>query len=108
MTGARSPARTAEHQPLSSLIGTTEQGKGQHLKNLLDRLGKASAALIDWEFFTIDGHDICRIGIDPSDHPVFEAKGEQRLFWWRTPVSTERIDDEQELDRLMVRRWSPG
>ena len=51
---------------------------GQHLKNLLDRLGKSAAALVDWEFFTIDGKDICRVSIDPSDHPVYEKKGDDR------------------------------
>ena len=79
---------------------------GQHLKNLLDRLGKAAASLVDWEFFSIDGKDICRISIDPSDHPVFETKGDQQLFWWRTPVSTDRIDDDYERDRVIARRWS--
>jgi type I restriction enzyme, R subunit len=79
---------------------------GQHLKNLLDRLGKSAAALVDWDFLTIDGKDICRIGIDPSDHPVYEARGDQQLFWWRTPVSTDRIDDEGERDRLIARRWN--
>lgn len=48
---------------------------GQHLKNLLDRLGTSAAALVDWEFFTIDGKDICRISIEPSDHPVHETRG---------------------------------
>jgi hypothetical protein len=78
---------------------------GQHLKNLLDRLGKSAASLVDWEFFTIDGKDICRISIDPSDHPVYETKGDDRVFWWRTPVSTERIDREEDLDRIIARRW---
>ena len=78
---------------------------GQHLKNLLDRLGRAAAALVDWEFFTINGADICRIDIDPSDGPVFETKGETQVFWWRTPVSTERID-EPDLSRIITRRWS--
>ena len=49
---------------------------GQHLKNLLDRVGKSAASLVDWEFFNIDGKDICRVNIDPSDHPVFEVKGD--------------------------------
>ena len=78
---------------------------GQHLNNLLDRLGKAAAALVDWDFFTIDGKDICRISIDPSDHPVFETKGDQRVFWWRNPVGTDRIDDERDRDRVIARRW---
>ncbi len=77
---------------------------GQHLKNLLDRLGQAAAALVDWEFFTINGADICRIDIDPSDTPVYETKGPSQIFWWRTPVSTDRIDDP-DLSRIIVRRW---
>jgi predicted HTH transcriptional regulator len=85
----------------------TERGDrdlwGQHLKNLLDRLGKSAAALVDWEFFTINGEDICRIDIDPSDHPVFETKSGQQVFWHRTPVSTDRIDDETERTRLIAR-----
>lgn len=79
---------------------------GQHLKNLLDRLGKSAAALVDWEFFTIDNKDICRISIDPSDHPVYETKAGEQVFWWRTPVSTDRIDNEEERDRVIARRWS--
>ena len=78
---------------------------GQHLKNLLDRLGKSAAALVDWEFFTIDGRDVCRINIEPSDHPVYERKGDDQIFWWRTPVSTDRTDDPEERDRLVARRW---
>ncbi len=81
---------------------------GQHLKNLLDRLGAAVASLVDWEFFRIDGKDICRISVEPSDHPVFETKGDQRAFWWRTPGGTDRIDDERERDRVIARRWGQG
>ena len=79
---------------------------GQHLKNLLDRLGKSAASLVDWEFFTIDGKDICRISIEPSDHQVYETKGDERRFWWRTPVSTERIDNDDERDLIIARRWT--
>ena len=78
---------------------------GQHLKNLLDRIGKSAASLVDWESFTIDGKDICRISIDASDHPVYETKGDERLFWWRTPVSTDRIDSDDERDHVIARRW---
>ncbi len=68
-------------------------------------MGKSAAALVDWDFFTIDGKDICRISIDPSDHPVYEKKGDGEVFWWRAPVSTDRINDETELDHLIARRW---
>ncbi len=79
---------------------------GQHLKNLLDRLGKSAATLVDWEFRTIDGGDIARISVDPSDHPVYDAKGDQQVFWWRSPVSSDAVEDEAERDRIIARRWS--
>ncbi len=79
---------------------------GQHLNDLLDRLGKSAASLVDWEFFTIDGKDICRISVEPSDHPVFEGHGDEAIFWWRSPVSTDRIDSADERDRIITRRWS--
>lgn len=77
----------------------------QHLKNLLDRLGTSAAALVDWDFFTIDGKDICRISIDPSDHPVYERRAGEQVFWWRTPVGTDRVDDEREQQLVITRRW---
>ena len=48
---------------------------GQHLKNLLDRLGKSAASLVDWEFFTIDGKDICRVSIEPERPPRLRDQG---------------------------------
>ena len=78
---------------------------GQHLKNLLDRLGKAAADLADWEFHTVDGGDIARISVDPSGHPVYETTGDQQVFWWRTPVSTDAIEPEAERTRIITRRW---
>ncbi len=78
---------------------------GQHLKNLLDRLGKSAATLVDWEFHTIDSGDIVRISVDPSDHPVYDSKGNQQVFWWPSPVSTDAVDDEAERDRIIARRW---
>ena len=80
---------------------------GQHLKNLLDRLGKAAAALVDWEFYhQFRGHLPHRHR--PVQPPVYETKGGQQVFWWRTPVSTDRIDNETESTRLIARRWSKG
>ena len=80
---------------------------GQHLKNLLDRLGKSAATLVDWEFHTINGGEIARISVDPSDHPVYETKAGQQVFWWRTPVSTDAVADDAERQRIIARRWGP-
>ncbi|NOX28713.1 MAG: hypothetical protein GXP35_01465 [Actinobacteria bacterium] len=78
---------------------------GQHLNNLLDRLGRSAAALVDWEYHVVDDQDICRISIEPSDHPVFDTKGDKQTFWWRTPVGTEAITDETERNHIIARRW---
>lgn len=78
---------------------------GQHLKNLLDRLGKSAATLVEWEFHTIDGADVARVSVEPSDHPVYETKGDRRVFWCRSSVSTDAVDDELEVARIIRRRW---
>jgi hypothetical protein len=32
---------------------------------------------------------------------------EPQVFWWRTPVSTDAIENEREREYLIARRWSP-
>lgn len=78
---------------------------GQHLRNLVDRLGKYAASLVDWDFFRLDSEDIVRVSVDPSDHPVYDSKGDRQVFWWRSPVSTDAVNDERERDRIIARRW---
>lgn len=78
---------------------------GQHLKNLLDRLGKSAAALVDWEFHTINDADVVRISVEPSDHPVYETKGGEQTFWWRYPTGTDPIADETQRGQMIARRW---
>ena len=78
---------------------------GQHLRNLLARLGPYAATLVDWEFFHLDGHDIVRVCVDPSAHPVFDTKGDRQVSWWRSPVSTDAVNDEHDRDRIIASRW---
>ncbi|MDB4818318.1 putative DNA binding domain-containing protein [Acidimicrobiales bacterium] len=78
---------------------------GQHLKNLLSRLGASASTLVDWEYHTINGDDVCRVSVDPADHPVYETKGDDTKFWWRSPIGTDAIEDETERDRIIARRW---
>lgn len=94
------PARAGE--PLDRPIGRWQITRACRPDG---RLGKANAALVDWRFFTIDGKDIRRVSIDPSDHPVFEKKGDTEIFWWRTPVSIDRIDDPDQRALVIARRW---
>ena len=81
---------------------------GQHLQNLIrSRLGDAALALIDWEFHTVDGNQLARISIEPSGHPIQERKGDQEIFWNRTPTSTVSITDPAERDKIIAHRWQP-
>ena len=81
---------------------------GQHLENLIrSRLGDAALALIDWEFHTVGGNQLARISVEPSGHPIQERKGDQEIFWHRTPTSTLSITDPTERDKIIASRWSP-
>ncbi len=83
---------------------------GQHLQSLLvGRLGDAAAALATWEFFTVDGHDLVRVAVAPSDFPVFAGTGDDdRTFYWRYPSGTKAVTDERERRRLIARRFGVG
>jgi hypothetical protein len=76
-----------------------------HLTNLLDRLGDSAASLVEWEFFTIDGDDLVRINVEPSDHPVYDTKGGEQAFFWRYQERTTAIADDVERERIIARRW---
>ena len=80
---------------------------GQHLQSiLLARVGPTATASLDWEFHTIDNRDVCRVHVEPSDFPVYEAKGEEAVFWWRYPTGTTAIKNDLERERIIARRWS--
>ena len=83
---------------------------GQHLHSLLtNRVGHAATTLVDWDFHTIDGEDICRVSVEPADFPVYEGTDPDDLtFWWRNPIGTSRVKDETERDRIIRRRFGIG
>ncbi len=79
---------------------------GQHLQNLIcSRLGDAAMTLVNWHFHTVDGKQLARISIEPSNHPVQERKGNQEIFWHRTPTSTIPITDPQAKAQATAKRW---
>ena len=81
---------------------------GQHLVNLLARLGQSAATLVDWDYHQIDGGDIARISVEPSIHPVYDTKSAadaEPKFWWRNNVGTTAITDEQDRNEIIARRW---
>ena len=48
------------------------------------------------------------ISIDPADFPVYERKGDDEVFWQRTPVATIAVTDVEERNRIVARRWGQG
>lgn len=78
---------------------------GQHLKNLLDRLEAYAATLVDWEFHSVNGDEIARISVDPSRYPVFDHKGDDQTFYWRSQVGTNKITDQTQRDQIIASRW---
>ena len=79
---------------------------GQHLQNLIrSRLGDSALALVTWVFHTINGDQLARVSIDPANHPIHERKGDEQIFWLRTPTSSIALTDPQDQDRIIARRW---
>jgi hypothetical protein len=83
---------------------------GQHLQNILTRrLGDAAASLVQWEFHTVEGNDLCRVSVEPADFPVYEGTGDDdRTFWWRYPTGTKAVTDAGERERIVRRRFGHG
>ena len=79
---------------------------GQHLQNLIHhRLGDYALSLVDWKFHKVNGHDLARIHIDSSAHPIYDHKGQTETFWHRAPVSTLAITDPKEKAHIIATRW---
>ena len=54
---------------------------GQHLQNLIrSRLGDAELALATWEFHTVNGQQLARISIDPSNHPIHDRSNARQTL----------------------------
>ncbi len=80
---------------------------GQHLQTLLiSKLGDAATAIVNWDFHSIDGADICRVAVEFSDFPVFEGAGDDdRTFWMRYPTGTKAVTDVTEQQRIIAGRF---
>ncbi len=96
---------TTPPSPSEASEATATSGQ-PHLTNLLRRLGDSAATLVECEFLTINGDDIARINVEPSDHPVYDTKGGEQVFYWRYQERTTAIADEVERERIIARRWT--
>jgi type I restriction enzyme R subunit len=89
-----------------------------HLNQLMENaVGLAAAANVTTTIHHVDGHDVCRVHVEPSGHPV-EAEttvadeqgrfGKKRLFYVRLNNGTRAIEDERERERFIAQRWGPA
>ncbi|MFN2544604.1 MAG: RNA-binding domain-containing protein [Actinomycetota bacterium] len=86
-----------------------------HLNQLIENAaGLAAATNVATTIHHVDGHDVCRVHVDPSGHPV-DAEvtvvdkrgqfGKKRLFYVRLNNGTRAIEDEKERQRYIAQRW---
>jgi type I restriction enzyme R subunit len=86
-----------------------------HLNQLIENaVGLAAAANVTTFVHSVDGHDICRVHVEPSGHPVraevtvADPKGQfakRSLFFVRLNNATRAIEDEADRQRYMAQRW---
>jgi type I restriction enzyme R subunit len=92
-----------------------------HLNQLVEgSVGLAAAANVTTAIHHVDGHDLCRVHVEPSGHPV-EAEvttvdghgqwSKKQAFYVRLDNATRAIDDELERQQYIAQRWggsAPG
>ena len=81
---------------------------------VLNSVGAAAATNLTSQVHTVGGHDVCRVHIKPSGHPVraevtvADKNGQhqkKRPFVVRMNNGTRSIDDETEVEKFISSRW---
>lgn len=86
-----------------------------HLNQLIENaVGLAAAANATTTIHHVDGHDVCRVHVEPSGHPVeaevtvADKQGQftkKKVFYLRLNNGTRAIEDERERQRYIAQRW---
>ncbi len=88
-----------------------------HVTNIVvASIGVAAAANMTVRIHTVNGHDVCRIHVQPSVFPVdatvtIEKKGkfqQKTTFYVRLGNGTREISDPQERQKYIAGRWGSG
>ena len=89
----------------NTLKKSNRDGFELHLRNLITRdLGDAAAVYLTVTFHEIDGHDICQISIDPSDHPIYVEDKKEAIFFLRTGNATRPLSVKEAI-KYVPHRW---
>ena len=63
-----------------------------HLQQLVARdLGEAASSYLTITFHEIDGHDVCQVTVEASDHPIYVDDRNTAVFFLRTGNATRRF-----------------
>ncbi|QQR89786.1 MAG: ATP-binding protein [Myxococcales bacterium] len=122
---AKTIAALANHGGGSLLIGINDDGKilglnldYQTLKKpnrdgfeqlvmtlVRERLGGHVCRLIHVLFANLEGHDVCRIVVEPSDAPIFFDDGTSTCFFVRTGNASRELDVRETI-QFVASRWN--
>jgi type I restriction enzyme R subunit len=86
-----------------------------HLNQMIENAVElAAAANVTTAIHRVDGHDVCRVHVEPSGHPVdaevtvADKQGQfakKHVFYIRLNNGTRAIDDAVERERYVAQRW---
>jgi hypothetical protein len=76
-----------------------------HLRQVIGRdLGESIAPFLTVTFHELDGHDVCQITVEPSDHPVYVPEGQGVAFYLRIGNATRALPVNEAV-RYVQTRW---
>ena len=77
-------------------------------------VGPAATSNLSAEMLAVNGHDICRIHVEPSGHPIHveAVKADHHgnlsshtAFFIRLANGTREITSDAEIERYIAKRW---
>ena len=76
-----------------------------HLQQLVARdLGEAASSYLTITFHEIDGHDVCQVTVEASDHPIYVDDRNTAIFFLRTGNATRPLPVNEAV-KYVQHRW---
>jgi predicted HTH transcriptional regulator len=94
-----------ENDYLSSPNIGGRDGFERKLRELLSTAsGKSVQAFLTVTFHVVDGHDICRVAVEGSEHPVYVKEEGKTKFFLRTGNATNELPVDEAI-KYYAARW---
>ncbi len=89
----------------ASLPKKDRDGFELHLRQLVSRdLGDSLSVFLTVTFHELDGHDICQVTVEPSDHAAYTTEGQGAAFYLRVGNATRSLPVNEAI-RYVQTRW---